>query len=261
MIRSFATLGLAALPMLISLGALAGPGALPDLTGQALRVEVVDSAPPFSKRLPDGSYAGFNVDLAGALCRVLHAICTLSGQPFAAIIDHISAGQADIALANLLRTPEREALVLFSAPVWRSSTSLVGAKDAADLDLAEAVHSRRIGVRRGSRQFDVLSALDAAKLVPVATTEAVWQVLRDGTAELGIAPTLYARHFVASPEGQGFKTMGDPITGNGLGGSVHIVFPPGRADLKAAIDQAIMALRQDGSYQALSQRYFSYDIF
>lgn len=235
----------------------------PSLDGRALRIVMNDNSPPFSQRREDGSLWGFNVDFAREVCRLLHATCTLETQPLATAIAEVTAGQYDMALSNLLRTAEREQHLLFSVPYWRSSSSLIGRRGMPDVDLTEAVHNHRIAVLRGSHQIEVLSALDGAatSLVPVDTYTELWRCLRDNRADLGIMATLNALHFLLTDEGQDFETIGNPLTENGLGGPIHIVFPLGRLELKKAVDAAIIHLRDDGTYQNLSHRYFPFDIY
>ena len=231
--------------------------------GQILRVVVNDNSPPFSQRQADGTLTGFNVDFALEICKFLHAICKIETRPLKSAIDSIVTGQFDMGFSNLLWSSERERRLLLSVPYWRSSTSLIGRRGMPDLDLAEAIHNHHIAVLRGSRQFEVLSTFEGSltSLVLVDTYEELWQCLRDNCADLGIMATLNALHFLLTEDGEAFETIGNPLTENGLGGSIHIGFPRNRSDLKNAVDIAIIHLRDDGTYQSINRRYFSFDIY
>ena len=231
--------------------------------GQILRVVVNDNSPPFSQRQADGTLTGFNVDFALEICKFLHAICKIETRPLKSAIDSVINGQFDMGFSNLLWSPERERRLLLSIPYWRSSTSLIGRRGMPDINLSEAVHDHHIAVLRGSRQFEVLSTFDGSSnsLIPFDTYADLWQCLRDNCADLGIMATLNALHFLLTEDGESFETIGNPLTTNGLGGSIHIDFPRNRPNLKDAVDAAIAHLRDDGTYQSLNRRYFSFDIY
>lgn len=239
----------------------------PPVDRPVLRIVVIDHSPPFSDRGADGVLAGFNIDFGRELCRSLRAACSFDAAPFKQIIDDVAAGRYDIGFGNVLRTPEREQRLLFSIPYWRSSTSLVGRRGIPELSLEEAIRSRRIAAIRGSRQHEALVRLtDAdpklqANLVPVSTLEDLWEAMRSGRSDMAIGPTLNIVHFLLSESGDGFETIGTPMSEDGLGGTVHIVFPPGRDELKASVDRALTALRNDGTYQRINRSYFPFDIY
>ncbi|WP_247895182.1 substrate-binding periplasmic protein [Azospirillum brasilense] len=232
-----------------------------------LRIVVIDHSPPFSDRDADGLLVGFNIDFGRELCRSLGAVCSFDAAPFKQIIDDVAAGRYDIGFGNVLRTPDREQRLLFSIPYWRSSTSLVGHRGMPELSLEEAIRSRRIAAIRGSRQHAVLVRLtDAdpslqANLVPVSTLDDLWNAIRNGKSEMAIGPTLNVVHFLLSDAGEGFETIGTPMSEDGLGGTVHIIFPRGQHALKASVDRALTALRNDGTYQRINRNYFPFDIY
>ena len=232
-----------------------------------LRIVVIDHSPPFSGRDANGTLVGFNIDFGRELCRTLRAVCSFDAAPFKQIIDDVAAGRYDIGFGNALRTPDREQRLLFSVPYWRSSSSLVGRRGLPDMTMEEAIRSRRIAAIRGSRQHDALFRLAGSdpnmtgNLVVVSTLEDLWGAMRDGRSDMAIGPTLNIVHFLLSDAGEGFETIGTPMSENGLGGTVHIVFPPGRHELKASVDRALSALRNDGTYQRINRNYFPFDIY
>ncbi|MDQ2101076.1 substrate-binding periplasmic protein [Azospirillum isscasi] len=261
--------------ILLSAILLAGPAAVGPARAEApppaarphLRIVVIDHSPPFSDRNAEGALVGFNVDFGRELCRSLQAVCSFDAAPFKQIIDDVAAGRFDIGFGNVLRTPDREQRLLFSVPYWRSSTSLVGRRGTPEMTLEEAVRDRSIATIRGSRQHEALIRLAKAdpkleaNLVPVTTLEDLWGAMRSGQSDMAIGPTLNVVHFLLSDAGDGFETIGTPMSENGLGGTVHIVFPPGQHELKASVDRALAALRSDGTYQRINRGYFPFDIY
>jgi ABC-type amino acid transport substrate-binding protein len=237
--------------------------AAPVQAGPTIRVAVMEATPPFSHRAPDGGLTGFNVDIMRALCRAMAATCRFDEMPFQDVLEAVASGRYEVGLANFLRTPEREARVTFSAPYWRSSSSVVGPPAETDRAVPQAMAGRRLAVIRDSRQHAYAKGIagSLAALVEAPHLNDLWRALRDGRAELALVPTLAALGFLMSEEGKAFSTVGTPLMDDGLGGTVHIVLARGRPDLKAAVDDAIAAIRADGSYQEVNRRYFPFDVY
>lgn len=243
--------------------ALTGAAAQAQAQAQSVRVAVMEATPPFSHRNADGTLTGFNVDIMRALCRAMTATCRFDEVPFQDLLEAVASGRFDFGLANFLRTPERETRVAFSAPYWRSSSSVVGPAAEIDRAVPDALAGRRLAVIVGSRQHAYATRIAGtlAAVVERQHLNEVWQALRQGQADMALVPTLAALGFLTSEEGRPFSTVGTPLMEGGLGGTVHIVLPKGRADLQTAVDKAIAAIRADGSYQEINRRYFPFDVY
>ena len=61
--------------------------------------------PPFNFTGPDGNPAGFNVDLARALCDEIKVTCTIQMRRFETLIDAITSNRGDAIIASLAVTP------------------------------------------------------------------------------------------------------------------------------------------------------------
>ncbi|WP_162600008.1 ABC transporter substrate-binding protein [Azospirillum sp. TSH58] len=192
--------------------------------------------------------------------------CSFDAAPFKQIIDDVAAGRYDIASQRPAHAgPRAAAAVLDSLLAIEHQPGR--AAGHARTGLEDAVRSRRIAAIRGSRQHAALLRLaDAdpalqANVVPVLTLEDLWEAMRSGQSDMAIGPTLNVVHFLLSDSGDGFETIGTPMSEDGLGGTVHIVFPPGRQALKESVDRALTALRNDGTYQRINRNYFPFDIY
>ena len=248
-------LGAALLAVLLAAG-----GAPAHAAGPAVRVAVMEATPPFSYRAADGTLTGFNVEIMQALCRVMAATCSFEEVAFQDVLEAVAAGRYEYGLANFLRTPEREARAVFSAPYWRSSSSFIGHVGETDRAMPQAAAGRRVAVIRGSRQNAYMVRMGGTPVEVVHRADQ-WQALRDGRADFALMSTLAALGFLMSDEGKAFSTVGTPLMDDGLGGTVHIVMPPGRPELKGAVDEAIGTIRTDGSYQEINRRYFPFDVY
>jgi ABC-type amino acid transport substrate-binding protein len=228
-----------------------------------LVIAVTPSSKPFSYTSEAGELSGFNVDMGRAVCERLGERCRFETMSFPAIVPAVAAGRADIGIANFLKTPERERLVAFTVPYWRSTSSFIGPASTLVRDAADAVARLRVCSIDGSLQQAYLRGLPgdgSARLVGAGSNQAVLDQLVAGRCDAALLPTLQALPFLQSPTGRGFAFLGTPLAQEGLGGSVHMVVRPDQPELRRRVDEAIQALIRDGSHERASRRYFPFSI-
>lgn len=223
------------------------------------------------KNQPGGGLAGFNEALAREICRRAGARCAFSSLEFKSILDGVAQGDYLLGFGNFLRTPEREQRVSFSAPVWRSSSRLIGtptaakrfAADAAGEVLLERLVGARVITISGTAQHRYLQAHAAARdltIIEMAVLQDVPARLLAGEADFLLAPALSGYALISTlPDGK-LQFVGPAVGEHGLGGSVHIALPKGDAAVQKAVDQAIAAIRADGSYQRIVRQFFPFSL-
>ena len=227
-----------------------------------LTVAVTPAVVPFSYLDERGEMTGFNVEFGRAVCQKINATCRFEALTFVQILATVAAGQADIGLANALKTPEREKQVAFSLPYWRSTSSFFGVSGSTFKNPREALDKYRVCAINGSRQHAYLNQQGANPNQLMATTNNQDTIdnVRKGLCPLGMAPTMQILNFLQSPEGKGFSFLGVPLTDQGLGGPVHLVVRPDKPELLRRVDQAIKELILDGTHEKLTRRYFPFSI-
>ena len=78
--------------------------------------------------------AGFDVDIANALCTVLAAHCVVLDLPFEEMIPALVAGRGDAVIASLSITEERKRLVAFTNRYYRTPMQFVAHKGFSPAD-------------------------------------------------------------------------------------------------------------------------------
>ena len=78
--------------------------------------------------------------------------------------------------------------------------------------------------------------------------------------DLCLVPMLTAYDSLQDEPAARFEFVGPPLLEGGLGGSVHIALPRGKEALRRAVNQAIAAMRADGSYHRLLYRHFPFNL-
>ena len=144
-------------------------------------VVVIGASPtgvPFSYVDPaTNQLTGAMVDIAAMLVGRLGLQADFRIVPFAALVPSLMTGRIDLIAAAMLRTPQREALVGFSDPVFAYAGGLALRGDEAGHypDLA-SLRTMRIGAQIGTRFVDQLHAAGVAKVV---TYQGLGDMLRD----------------------------------------------------------------------------------
>ncbi|HLO78937.1 MAG TPA: transporter substrate-binding domain-containing protein, partial [Magnetospirillum sp.] len=216
----------------------------------------------FCSRDAGGNLTGFNVETARLLCQRMGASCRLEVMSLTDVISGVSEGRVQIGFGNLLKSPEREQVMLFSHPYWRSSSIFIGAPALADLALPAQLAGKRVAVQTGSRQHAWAKAQrHGAQVVEVAHADGVMAALINGDADLGLLPMVVALNYLKSEQGKRFDFIGSPTDSDGLGGSVHIVVSKDRPDLLSGLDKVLDASVRDGSLHALSRRFLPFDVY
>lgn len=232
----------------------------PAASGQPLKVAVTEWV-GFAERGADGRLYGLNVDLANALCDEMRVRCDVVMMPFGQIMEKLSTGQdIDMAVATILRTPEREARFLFGISYVRSSSSFVARADAFHDVTPEALAGKRIAIALGTKQADFARKHYGAVTVMVehARFDDLLSLVQTGKADVALAPTISALQLIAREENPNIKIIGQPITSDGLGGEAGIGFPFGKEGLRDRANDALRAVLSDGRYDAISARYFPF---
>ena len=216
--------------------------------------------PPFAFTLPDGTPAGFDVDLARALCDTLKIACTVQARRWDTILPAIAAGAGDAAVASIAITDANRRSADFTSPYYRTPARFVAPLAAKGGDvLPETVRGKRIGVEAGTAHEAYLKAFfPAATLVPFATGAELRAAVAAGRVDLAFGDGIGLAGWLNGPAGSACCAFaGGPFTetrffGEGAGIAVR----QGREPLRAALDYALWRLAQDGTYADLWLKYF-----
>jgi polar amino acid transport system substrate-binding protein len=155
---------------------LGGCGARTD--AGTLRIGSSPTGVPFSFVDPwTNTFTGSMIDIATLVVRSVGLQPDFRITPFSALIPSLLAGKIDMIAAALLRTPEREAVVGFSDPVYAYQGAVVVPDRAAGrVPNLAALRGRRVGAQVGTRFVDQLAD---AGVEEVATYDGLADILRD----------------------------------------------------------------------------------
>lgn len=216
---------------------------------QILRIGTEVSYPPFAFLDPQGDIAGFERDLAEALCARVAVSCRFAVTDWERLIPDLLAGRHDAILAGMNITPEREALIDFTQPYLPPPLAVYVAR-SPDADIRTGVIAAQAGTIHAAHVAE-----SGARLLEVATPAATLAAIRRGEADAAIGPLAYLGPTVAASGGD-LVLIGDPFP---LNGGVGMGFRPEDDALRARFDAAIGAMKADGSLNALITEWFGRD--
>ena len=108
---------------------------------------------PFEMVTSEGEFFGFDLDLITAIAHISGFEIEIQNIAFDAIIESIRTGRVDIGASGLTMTPERDAVVDFSAPYYLSNQAVV-ISTSSGVNLATALAGMgpngKIGAQNGS---------------------------------------------------------------------------------------------------------------
>ena len=221
---------------------------------------------PFMYRQPDGELTGFEIELGEAVCDYLEATCVWVEQDWDGIIPGLLARNYDAIMSSMAITEERAQRVLFSEPYYTTPSawfSLQGREvDIADRDSLEGLV---VGVQRATLQDNYVSELygDLVEIRRYTSGDDVLNDLRAERLDLTFldAPVAESRMDLEAEDSRfqrvsDFISQPEHIFGQGVG----VAFRPRDRDLAERFNEALGALKEDGTYDAIMERYFNYDI-
>lgn len=228
--------------------------------GQSLNICVEGAYPPFSFTTESGAVAGFDIDIANALCAEMGYECTLVKTGWDGIIPALLERKCDAIIASMAITPERKQVIDFSMKYYNTPARFVGREGMTMADLKDAV----VGVQRGTVHYDYMRGEHPTVDVKLYTSQdEAFLDLAAGRVDAVMGESIAtANGFLETDDGKGFAFFGPPISVpkyHGIGAGVAV--RQGEEDLRNAFSHAIGELRANGSYQKINQKYFDFDIF
>jgi arginine/ornithine transport system substrate-binding protein len=227
-----------------------------------VRVGVEGNYPPFSKMGADGKLAGFDIDIALALCARMKAECTLVQQEWDGMMPALAAKKFDMIVASMTISDERKKAADFSDPYYDVPSRWVAKAGTFKDHLAASFKGKKIIVLRNSPRAKHVADnyKDSAVLLVTKETD-VYLELAAGRGDIGFGSSVVsADAFLKTPQGKGFAQVGPTVRLDGGGGGVGIAFRKGGDALRLKVNDALKSIKADGSYKKLADKYFDFDV-
>ena len=213
---------------------------------------------PFEYKDENGELTGFEVELAEAMCEEMNANCEFVIQAWDGMIPGLLARKFDLIMSSMSITPERAERVLFSEPYYNTPGGWFGPEsfnsDVTDMD---AMEGKTVGVQRGTTMDTYVTENMGGVVTIKRYTTADDMVLDLEGERLDVV-------FVDYPVGEqtilskeGFVEVGEPVK---LGEGVGVAMRKRDKELAEEVNAALQTLKDNGTYDAIMNEYFNYDI-
>lgn len=231
---------------------------IPALEDGVFTFVVSGEYPPFSMPAEDGTLEGFDLDLGQAIADYLGVESDPQQAQFSGIIAGIQSGRFDASIADHARTPERDQAVTFlDIPYYYSGAQVFVPSDSPYESLEEIAEAgEKIAVDRGGTNQQWLE--DNGYGDTVATYSGVPESIT--AIQAGQAAAIFTSPIVGN---QAINTTGADLVA--VGGLVFeenawITIADDQPELKAALEEALQSLRDDGTMLEISQEWIGGDI-
>lgn len=219
---------------------------------QVLRFGTEASYAPFEYINANNQIAGFDVDLANALCKEINATCQFHNQSFDSLVASLKFRRIDAAMAAMDVTPERAKQVLFTDTYYLNSALFVAKKQ--QFNSVTALNDKRIGVQNGTthQKYLIDHKLTA---VPYDSYQNAIIDLKNGRVDAVFGDTAVITESLKHD--RDLAPVGDKIQDkNYFSTGVAIGLRPGNEHLQHALNTALSKLKANGVYQQIYDKWF-----
>lgn len=219
-----------------------------------LRVGIDPSFPPFDQLDDAGAPAGFDVDLAQALAARWGMRVEIVPISFDSLLDAVKATRVDAVISAMPYDERQTRDVTYSQPYFEAGIRLVVRADSPIRDTA-GLAGRRVAVEWGSAGDMIARRLqrsDEIALEPVLydTPQDALTAAASGDVDALLIDQVSLR--LAQGAGAPLVAVGPVLESN-----PYVILTPRKApQLAAAVNEALIALSDDGTLAALADRWF-----
>ncbi|MDX6749994.1 ABC transporter substrate-binding protein [Geminicoccaceae bacterium 1502E] len=230
-----------------------------------LRIGVEGAYPPFSEVSPEGELKGFDIDIARALCDEMKVECELVQQDWDGIIPALLARKYDAIVASMSITEERKKSVDFTDKYYHTPAKFAARKDSGIEISKEGLAGKKVGVQRATIHDNYITDNygDTVEVVRYGSQDEAYLDLQAGRVDLLLADSMAIRDgFLDTEAGKDYAFVGPDLNDpRWFGEGVGIALRKGDEELRQMFNEAIKAIREDGTYDEIARKYFDFDIY
>ncbi|WP_169753172.1 basic amino acid ABC transporter substrate-binding protein [Campylobacter mucosalis] len=216
---------------------------------QVIKLGLSADYPPFEFVDKDNKITGFDVELMNEISKRVGFKVELANISFDGLIPALKAGKIDAIMSAMSATEDRKKSVDFTDSYYATENLFIR-KKGSDINDKNLV-GKNIGVQLGTVQEMAAGKIEGAKVSPYDSPLTAIMALKSGKIDYVI---------VDSSIGYGFLKQNDDIEEflklpDGSEG-FSIAFDKGKkTDLIAKINDAIKAIKADGTFEKIAKKY------
>jgi len=220
--------------------------------------------PPFAEKGADGNWKGWEIEIANAICAAMEEKCVWVEVAWDGIIPALLAKKIDVIVSSMSITEERMKTIDFSDKYYNTPAVIVAPKSSSINGMADSVKGKIVGVQVSTTHANyaekhLTGSADSVKTYQ--TFDEHNQDLVAGRVDAVVGDSLAMQPFLDSDAGGCCEVKGQlndiAVFGPGVGGGMR----KGEAELMNKFNAAIKKIREDGTFDAISKKYFTFDIY
>jgi len=208
--------------------------------------------PPYEMLADDGSYEGIDIEIAQAIADKLGLELVVEAMDFDAALLAAQSGQCDMVMAGVTVTKERQQVMEFSES-YTTAVQVVIVKEGSPITAAaDLANADQIGAQRGTTGYSYcVDDYGEDHVTAYDNGATAVQALTNGQIDAVVIDVEPAKAFVAA--NPGLKILdSEYVTEN-----YAIGFQKGNTALCGAVNDVLRGLIEDGSVQAVIDRYIT----
>ena len=236
----------------------AAQDAVADLNCREVTIAVENMYLPFNYvSLASGQPGGWDYDAWREICTRLHCAPVFVEVGWDSLIPSVASGQYNVGADGITITDERAKEVDFSSGYLQIQQRLLVRKgETRFTTLQEIADSDKLLLATQSSTTNYETAVETVPAEKIKAFEQMpfaVQALISGDVDAVLIDEVVGMGYLGE-NGDKLEFVGEPVTSEELG----FAYPKG-SDLREPVDQALAAMRQDGTLAKLDQKYFSPD--
>ena len=220
-----------------------------------LRVGTEGTYAPFTFHDASGALVGFDVEIGRAVAEQLGVKAEFVEGPWDGLIAGIDANRYDVVINQVGINDARKAKYDFSEPYIASKAALVVRADNADITGFENLSGKKAAQTLTSN-FGKLAESYGAELVATEGFDQSVALVIQGRADATINDSLSYFDFKTHQPDAKVKIVATAKDADFSG----VLLAKGKPELVDAINKALTTIKADGTYAAISQKYFGEDV-
>lgn len=221
--------------------------------------------PPFAAPDSAGNWTGWEVEIAKAICKAEEMTCEITPTAWDGIIPSLLGQQIDVIMASMSITEDRAKKIDFSDHYYKTPAVIVAAKGSGITPTPEGLAGKILGVQASTtHQAYAQKHFEGtvAEIRVYQTQDEANQDLVSGRIDATEADSIAMADFVNSDIGACCEIVGAvaddvAILGKGVGAGVR----KGDDALREKLNAGIAKILADGTYDEITEKYFSTTIY
>lgn len=211
--------------------------------------------PPFNFINENGELVGFDIDIAYAIAQKLGVKAKPITTAWDGIISGLTGKRFDMIIGSMAVTEERQQRVSFTDPYYLDGAQFFAKKELRLKDISE-LQGGRVGVVIGTTFHTYLSKMKNVKEILQFDSD----VDNIKSVEIGRADGLVTGKLVGLYSAKRYNIAIEPIGGPLYQETIAMAIRQEDKDLLMAVNKALQEIKDDGTYEEISKKWFGRNI-